>query len=158
MNFVVRDRAADVVRFAYSVKEQEKTARALEKELADLEDVRFALLYGSRADGTAHADSDIDVAVFASERLSARERFELRLLLAGRLAGMKDVDVVILNDAPPLLRHRALKGILVHCKDRREYVRFFTRAVDDWLDQRHWSELFRQKRMERLREGKFGRP
>ena len=70
------------------------------------EAVRFALLFGSRATGHPRPDSDWDVAVYLDDALPPQQRFRLRLDLAGAL----DADVSVLNDAPPLLAHRALMG------------------------------------------------
>jgi predicted nucleotidyltransferase len=59
-----------------------------------------AYLFGSHAEGRAHRESDVDVAVLA----------ELRRNL---------VDVVVLNDAPPGLGRRIVTaGIRVFCRDR----------------------------------------
>ncbi|RME19646.1 MAG: nucleotidyltransferase domain-containing protein [Deltaproteobacteria bacterium] len=137
---------------------ENEIAGKLADHLRSFEQVRFALLFGSRAWNNGHAHSDIDLAVFVDPRLSARERFELRLSLAAMVADLGEPDVVILNDAPALLRHRALRGKLLFCRDKREYVGFFVRSVDEWLDQRYWAELFHCKRKERLKEGRFGRP
>lgn len=80
-------------------------------------------LFGSRAEGRAHAESDLDLGVLLDRRElpTAEERFEKRVALASRLParlGTTDVDVVVLNDAPPGLgRAIVTRGRRVHCAD-----------------------------------------
>jgi predicted nucleotidyltransferase len=80
-------------------------------------------LFGSYADGRAHRESDIDVALLLdrSTHPTARSRFEARLLLIAEVAHAlhrNDVDVVILNDAPPTLARAILtQGRKVICRD-----------------------------------------
>jgi predicted nucleotidyltransferase len=130
--------------------------------LADLlgafPEVLFALVFGSRAEGTARPDSDVDVAVFLTPETEPRERWDARLEIAAALEALGRVDLVVLNDAPPLLAHRALRGVTVLMRDRRAYVRFFVRTLAMAEDERHGREIHRKARMERLKEGRFGRP
>lgn len=82
-----------------------------------------AYLFGSVADGRAHRESDLDVGVLLDRLVypDARDRFEARLELTGRLGTAtrrNDVDVVILNDAPPhLARAIVTGGRRVFCAD-----------------------------------------
>jgi len=73
--------------------------------------VASAYLFGSHAAGRDHRESDLDVAVLLlwDRHPSARDRFEARVDLIsdlGAALGRNDVDLVILNDAPPLLGRR----------------------------------------------------
>jgi predicted nucleotidyltransferase len=85
--------------------------------------VLSAYLFGSHASGKAHRESDVDVAVLLDWKVfpDARSRFEQRLLLPGRLstaAGHGNVDVVILNDAPPHFARRIVtSGRRLFCAD-----------------------------------------
>jgi predicted nucleotidyltransferase len=82
-----------------------------------------AYLFGSHAEGRAHTESDVDVGVLLSrdDAPTERERFELRVRIGSELIGQlhrNDVDVVILNDAPPELGRRIVtKGLRVYCRD-----------------------------------------
>lgn len=85
--------------------------------------VGAAFLFGSHAEGRAHRESDVDVAVLLDWTTypTARDRFEARLRLGGWLAAELSaplVDVVILNDAPPLLARRIVtRGQRLACVD-----------------------------------------
>jgi predicted nucleotidyltransferase len=89
---------------------------ALAEAMRDLPlSVLSAYLFGSRAEGRSHSESDIDVGVLLSRELAPtqRERFDLRVRIGSQLVGVlksNDVDVVVLNDAPPLLARRIVTG------------------------------------------------
>jgi predicted nucleotidyltransferase len=91
--------------------------------LAARKDVVLGYLFGSHAEGRAHRDSDVDVAVLVdrAQRPTERDRFDLRVELTSELIAAlhcNDVDLVVLDDAPPLFARRvALEGRLVHCQD-----------------------------------------
>ena len=73
-----------------------------------------AYLFGSHAAGRAHRESDVDVGVCLDRRVLPERaaRFELRVRLTSDLihaVRCNDVDVVVLNDAPPLLARRVLR-------------------------------------------------
>jgi predicted nucleotidyltransferase len=134
------------------------TTRDLRERLAPMDEIAFAYLFGSRGRGQRRPDSDWDVAVYAREDLPADERFALRLRLLAELDELGRVDVVILNDAPPLLAHRAIMGERLLVRDEVALVRFSVRTVAASEDGRYWRELHRRARIERLRGGTFGRP
>ena len=141
--------------------------RLLTERLRAFPEILFALLFGSRGREGARprADSDWDVAVFVDEELSERERFDLRLRVVGEVeaavaaAGESgEPDVVLLNDAPALLGHRALQGTKLFVRDEVRYVRYFVRTLQRSFDEQYWRELDRRERRRRLEEGRFGRP
>ena len=81
-------------------------------------------LFGSQAQGRAHRESDVDVAVLLRFDLypSARDRFQERLRLSSSitadLGGLR-ADVVVLNDCPPDFARRVVtEGERVHCSNR----------------------------------------
>lgn len=93
-----------------------------------------AYLFGSHSKNRAHRESDVDVAVLlrGSGSSLAPARFEERLRLIGLLSpalGTSEVDVVVLNDAPPLLGRRIVtEGTRVFCSDD-ELDHAFTRDI-----------------------------
>jgi hypothetical protein len=120
-----------------------------------------AMLIGSQARGTVGPLSDVDIAVWHEPGLDSRERLNLQLGLArdaGRVLGTDEIDVVMLNHAPPLIRHRAIRdGRRLVERDHDERVRLETRAILDYLDTAPLrTELGRGVRR-RMEEGRFGR-
>lgn len=98
--------------------------RAFFAEPADRDlGVASAYLFGSHAAGRAHRESDVDVGVLLAWDLhpTPRERFEARLRLGSELVralGRDEVDVVILNDAPPLFGRQIITaGHRIFCRD-----------------------------------------
>jgi len=85
---------------------------ALSGTLAAHAGVVSAYLFGSEARGHAHRDSDVDVGVLLSRQTYSQvaDRFDARLRLIGSLqhAAGREVDLVILNDAPPHLVRRIM--------------------------------------------------
>jgi predicted nucleotidyltransferase len=138
-----------------------ESASGRERILRVLEGTRgllFATLFGSQASDRARADSDWDVAIYVDEGLAPREREEIRARLIAALEPAIAVDVVILNDAPPLLARRALDGDPIVMADRRAWVRFFVRTLAAASDEAYFRWLHTDARERRLAEGRFGRP
>lgn len=133
----------------------------LKEFMARQPDVRLAYLFGSRGRGRANLLSDVDVAVLLAAHLSPAEQGQARLRLVGELMavlGREDVDLVILNRAPLLLRHRVLRdGQLLFVADERERVRFATDTLQRYLDHRYMYDVLDKAMFARLREGRFGR-
>jgi uncharacterized protein len=129
--------------------------------LARQPDVRLAYLFGSQAQGCAHALSDVDVAVLLAAQLSPLEQSRARLRLMGELMALlqrEDVDLVVLNQASLLLRHRVLRdGRLLFANDDRERVRFAAETYRRYLDYRYMYDMLDEAMFARLREGRFGR-
>ncbi len=94
--------------------DQATLVRTLQDALTSRPEVLEAYLFGSQAHGTARTDSDVDVAVYVDP--AALEGpigwggydAELGADLIGAL-GRNDVDVVVLNRAPPLLYYLVLR-------------------------------------------------
>ena len=127
----------------------------------DRDGVVAAMLIGSQARGTAGPLSDVDIAVWHDPGLDPRARFDLRLDLAesaARALQTDEVDLVLLNGAPPLMRQRSIRdGKRLVERDPDERVRLETRAILDYLDTEPLrAELGRGMRR-RMREGRFGR-
>jgi predicted nucleotidyltransferase len=113
--------------------------------------VASVYLFGSHAEGRAHQESDVDVGILLDwgRHPDSRERFEMRLRLGSDLIsvlGCNEVDVVILNDAPPLLGRKIIyDGLRVYLGDPaadHAYVRDVQiRAADlePWLNR--WRKL-----------------
>ncbi len=125
--------------------------------LRDEKCVRFALLFGSRARGRERPDSDWDVAAYLDEGTTPKERFAARVRLAAALEAVGEVDVVVLNDADPLLGQRALSGEVLFVRDRGAYVRYFVRTMGLAEDRRHFDRIIADGRRARLEGGTFGR-
>jgi len=101
-------------------------------------EIQAAYVFGSVASGRARADSDVDVAVLIDRRVPPGRILKYRLKLMadlGTALHRSDVDVVILNEASPLLAHRVLsQGTLVFERSAPARVRFQTKTAGLYLD------------------------
>src|SRR5215475_11899190 len=81
-------------------------------------EIHAAYVFGSVMSGRTRRDSDVDIAVLLDDRMTPSRRFQYRLKLMAELGSAlhrSDIDLVILNEASPLLAHRVLsKGNLVY--------------------------------------------
>lgn len=125
------------------------------------EGVVAAMLIGSQARGNSGPLSDVDIAVWHDPDLDSRGRFQLQIDLAAaasKALDTEEIDVVLLNHAPPLMCHTAIgEGKRVVERDPVQRVRLETRAILDYLDTAPLrAELGRGMRR-RMEEGRFGR-
>ena len=103
---------------------REELASSIARALEPRAEVLEAYLFGSSASGAAQTHSDVDVAVYVDPaRLEGGSPYgytaEVGSVLMAAL-GSNDVDVVVLNHAPPLLYHRVLRdGVRVLSRDLR---------------------------------------
>src|SRR5262245_2015768 len=101
-------------------------------------EVLAAYIFGSVASGRARPNSDVDVAVLLDpafiQRLPPRYRVDL-IAETGAALEMFEVDVVLLNEAPPALAHNVLtKGKLVFERSRSARVAFQVKNLNLFLD------------------------
>jgi predicted nucleotidyltransferase len=110
-------------------------------------DVLVAYLFGSRARGTAHDGSDVDVAVLVrGEPAATLDGLGMDLLVElERKLGCR-VDLVVLNRAPWDLVHRVLRdGRVVLERDRSARIQFEVRARNQYFDTRPILQRYRHR-------------
>ncbi len=98
--------------------------------------VAAVYLFGSVARGTAHRESDVDVGVLYDRRPPVSlvgSALTDEAELSERLA--TEVQVIVMNAAPPDLVHRILRdGLLVLELDKSERIAFEVRARNEYFD------------------------
>jgi len=94
--------------------------------------------------------------------LYAAEREILALYLFGSAATggwtrLSDIDLVVPNEAPPLLKHRVVtRGRVVFCRDERGRSRLEARTILEYLDFKPVLEIQYRCLKRRLEGGRFG--
>ena len=124
--------------------------------LSQKPEILFAFLFGSLARGEGTSLSDIDVAIYVDEAFLRRKDglpgVDPRSGIISQLIGVlksNEVDLVLLNDASPLLRHRILtQGESLVVRAPLEEQRFFIRTMKEYFD----TEPVRKVQMKYLRD------
>jgi predicted nucleotidyltransferase len=131
--------------------------RAVTAFLRSRPEVQAAYIFGSLLTGRSRPDSDVDIAVLVSDKIMRRDHFRYRLELITSLMpilGRDDVDLILLNQAPPLLAHRVLKkGRLVFERSASTRVAFQVRTVNRYLDTLPMRNLYLTYLKKHAREG-----
>jgi uncharacterized protein len=126
------------------------TLAAVQSALRSNPDVSLAAAFGSAARGAASPSSDLDIGVAGvpTSRLPA-----LAVTLS-RLAG-RDVDLIHLETAPPLLRFEiARDGVLLAERTAGLWSAFQARAMVDWWEWAPTARRFAHAAISRLPSGR----
>ncbi len=124
-------------------------------------EVRAAFLFGSRARGHLRPSGDVDIAVWVDPSIAQEQRELLGLEWTGRipdaLAYPGDVDVLILNDAPPSLAWDVVCQPVVLYEAAPEIAgEVASRLRRDYRDELPRLERRRRRLLESIRRGEFG--
>lgn len=111
-------------RYRLTCREKARVTSALRDLLAFREEVLFAYLHGSFINGNKFRD--IDVAVYLEGRLTRRASLQYQVTLAKDLsrALRLPVDITVLNVAPLGLRHNAVSGQVLLCRENGTRTHF----------------------------------
>jgi hypothetical protein len=97
------------------------------------DDIAFAFLFGSSVQGGAAAFSDVDIAIYFTGAVDFYRINGLREDLSELLG--TETDIVVLNNASPIIRMQVLKkGALIVDLNRRLYNEFFVNTVKEYDD------------------------
>jgi uncharacterized protein len=122
-------------------------------------EVECAYVFGSRSRGEAGPLSDLDLGILVQELLSPQGRLEVAAALIEEIERLthEPVDIVILNDAPPALRYRAVRdGVLLFARADQVRVAFECRAIREFLDFQPVLERYDRVLLARARAGRLG--
>ncbi|MBU4257407.1 nucleotidyltransferase domain-containing protein [Patescibacteria group bacterium] len=92
------------------------------KKIAKKFNLNLIIIFGSFVSGKMREDSDIDIAVSSSEKISFKDELSIIRKLTGIFK--RDADLVIINKANPLLLQQIDKnGIMIYGR-RTDYINF----------------------------------
>jgi hypothetical protein len=135
-------------------------SRAVARSVSRRPEIQAAYIFGSVARGRARPDSDIDIAVLVGRRIPEARALSYRLKLTNELGvalGRNDVQLVVLNQAPPLLAQRVLsQGTLVFERSRAARVRFQVQTASRYADLVPTMEFYIRRLKKHVREGHVG--
>lgn len=112
-------------------------------------DLQLIYLFGSRADGTQNADSDIDIAFVATNlQLSAIQKWTIQQELAILLNC--DTDLIDLDSASITLSHQILSlGKRIYAKEEFDYDNYELLIIKRFLDFQQTTKELREDIMKR---------
>ena len=120
---------------------------------ARIPQIKFAYVFGSIARGDHGPASDIDVAVFLDRRISSFA-FRLRMIeTMMRELGTDRFDLVILNDAPPVLKYEVVRQGRVIKENKKRRVEFEAKSLGEYLDTAYLRETQQAYLKEQLKQG-----
>lgn len=105
----------------------------LEPLLARRKGVQLVFLFGSAVSRRMHRASDVDIGILFGPVPNVPQMSALTAELSSLLK--KEVDLVVLNHASPILKMQILKtGVLVFARDLGAYHQFFVDTVNQYDD------------------------
>lgn len=125
------------------------------------EEILEAYVFGSTATGSAQAHSDVDIAVYLRDPRPPASAFgyaaDLTAALMHHLRTNR-VDVVVLNEAPPLLYHRVLRdGVRILSRDLPATTTREGQALSRYCDFLPQLAKIETAHRARTESGRFGR-
>lgn len=131
------------------------------KYFAKRPEVSALYIFGSAVTGRELAESDLDIAVLIDDRkMGGRifESFKKAYYTASPTFSIRPVDIVILNTAPPFLKHRIIKtGKVLFDRNKRLRTRFAANAIIEYLDYKPIEDICIKAVAGRFRRAEVGR-
>lgn len=118
-----------------------------------VDNVDLAYLFGSMITGHANELSDVDIAVMLDENLSKKDMLYVQLDLISELSRVlksNKIDLVVLNDAPLLLKYNIIKNGHVLTSDETKRVAFETGVMTRYLDERYYIKRHTEMTLQRI--------
>lgn len=119
--------------------------------LIEYDNIIFAYIFGSYAQNNLKVHSDIDIAIFLEKELNSDIYLEIKMKLADKLK--REVDLVILNDAPPLLKYQIYRNnLLLFTRDKTIESNHKVKTLFEYNDMKRYLDLSYNKTIKRLKE------
>lgn len=136
-----------------------KEQRILEDFFRKKKQVEIVYLFGSRAAGRAGPISDYDFAILLKKN-GKRDFLDEQIFFTKELGGVlhtSNVDVLILNEAPPRVAHQVLKyGKVIFQRKNKSRALFEAKTENMYLDYKYFYEIGDKFLLKSLEDGTFG--
>jgi predicted nucleotidyltransferase len=137
--------------------------RAVEEKLryycSSKPEVSLVYLFGSAANRKSGTPNDIDVAILTDPQKmggSKKSPYGYTAHLISALTNFLSypADVVLLNDAPPvMLKHVISTGRMIFCRNEKERINFEVKSLMKYADTAHLRQIKRYYMQKRLEKG-----
>lgn len=119
--------------------------------LIEYENITFAYIFGSYAQGKIRVDSDIDIAIYLEKKIDIETYLEIKMYLSETCK--REIDLIILNDATPLLKYEVYKkGILLFTRDRAIETSYKVKILFEYNDIKRYLDLSYDRTIDRLKK------
>jgi hypothetical protein len=110
------------------------------------QEVVFAWLFGSYVSGHNNGNSDIDIAIYLKDQaLLGDSDWYLGMKSDIMALTHKEVDLIVLNSAKPLVKHAAnMKKVMLLSRDPQFEAEYSLRVIREYNDVRWWARRSRQ--------------
>jgi len=114
--------------------------------------ILFAYIFGSSIEYKKTKDSDIDLAIYiTSEGLDTFEYLNLKRELMD--VSSKEIDIVILNNGNPLIKHEVFRdGIELFSKDSEFQNNFIVHSLFEYEDMKKYYDLSYKTMIDHIRK------
>ncbi len=130
------------------------------RELCKKHGIMVFILFGSYAANRFDSESDVDVAILVKNPVSILKSRTRILKKLSDLFGYKDIDLVLLNHADPLLKFNiAREGKLIYEETKGLFNIFKVRAMSEHNDAKKFYQLEKEFVKQYIERGKLnGKP
>ncbi|SDZ23974.1 hypothetical protein SAMN05660462_02333 [Proteiniborus ethanoligenes] len=119
--------------------------------LMENENIAFAYIFGSYAQGKVRVDSDIDIAIYSEKRIDIETYLEIKMNLSETCK--REIDLIILNDATPLLKYEIYKNnIVLFTRDRAIETSYKVKTLFEYNDIKRYLDLSYDRTIDRLKK------
>ena len=141
--------------------DQQRRIESLRRYFDGRPEILEAYLFGSQARQGGQPHSDVDIAVCVERDCLADSQFGYAAELTAELVALlqrNDVDVVVLNQAPPLLYHRVLRdGLRLYTREAAATTTREGQALSRYCDYVPHLRKIDAAHAARIADGSFGR-
>lgn len=132
------------------------------KKITQYQEIVALYLFGSFARGNANENSDIDLAIIFDKNVPSEIYFEKKmdyLILATEVLRTDEIDLIVLNNAPPSLAYRVFsegKVLYENEEKKSQRVALQARVFNLYFDFMPVRKTVSEGLKRRIREGYFG--
>lgn len=119
--------------------------------LMEYEDIIFAYIFGSYVHGKTRANSDVDIAIYLNKKINTETYLKIKADLSKIFK--KEIDLIILNDAVPLLKYQIYKNnILLFTRNKTMESNYKVKTLFEYNDMKKYLDLSYNKTIDRLKK------
>lgn len=112
--------------------------------LMEYKEILFAYVFGSYVQGKIRLDSDIDIAIYLEDEIDLDRYLAIKMKLTE--VCKREVDLVILNEATPLLKYEIYRNnIPIFSRNRDIETRYKVKLLFEYNDIKRYLDMAYQK-------------